>query len=77
MLKKVRNAWGEFFRGTCVVPFKTMLKHPVCVIIWWMISCALPMMLYLLKSWRDEREIERTIVRRHTYRTFNNELNDK
>lgn len=76
MLKKVRNAWGEFFRGTYIVPFKTMVKHPVCVIIW-MIACALPSMLYLLKYWREEREIEGNIVRRHTYGTFNNELNSK
>ena len=76
MLKKVRNAWSEFFRGTYVVPFKTYAKHPVCLMIW-MIIWTLPSMLYLWKTWREEKEIEKNILKRHIYKPFYTESEDK
>ncbi len=74
MLKKVKNAWGEFFKGTYVVPFKTYAKHPVCLIIWMMI-CALPSVLYLAKIRHDEKELIKKCATTSTfYRSCSDEL---
>lgn len=75
MLKKVRNAWSDFFSGTYVVPIRTYAKHPVCLIIW-IIICSIPSLLVLFKMTRDE-EIEKKIVERHTYKPFYTESEDK
>lgn len=76
MLKKVRKAWSEFFRGTYVVPFKTCAKHPVCLMIH-MIVWTLPSILYLWMAWREEKEIEKSILKRHTYKPFYTKSEDK